>query len=271
MKGNVWRTVLVLICFLLMLPLSALGEAEQSADEPIEIEITVNDVPLEDWLGAATEMFTDAVEENVDEAVEGLNGVFADFARDMTGALGEMETVLGSMDERWYLKMPAIAFDACIRRSAYADVQELYDAQMNGEADTESKLAMKSTETSGNSIVYVRDEGEIIPAILQSMQENVFDKYEVMFGLEGWIGTYEVSSVLHLPPSDELYALCGMTDLTDEAQFDAFRDSVTGLAMANYEESIVYGDRILTVVFWPADAEGDWLVFVAKEVPVLLD
>ena len=55
----------IIACLLLSLPFTAAGEAANQG-----IDITVNGVPLEEVIGTASGMFTDAVEENMGEMID---------------------------------------------------------------------------------------------------------------------------------------------------------------------------------------------------------
>jgi len=58
------------------------------------IEITYNGVPIEETIGTASEMFADAVEENVGTAIEGINSVLNEFAKGFTESLGMIEDTI---------------------------------------------------------------------------------------------------------------------------------------------------------------------------------
>ena len=283
MKYRRWMILLLMIGLLLVIPVSAIGEA--SMDEPkdetgfnlfgfefADIEITIGGIPMRDVLNAASAMFVDAVEENGSMVIDGLNGVFADFSTDLSGDLDEMGTLFFSMiNDTWYLKIPAIMFDTEIRRSSYDSAMDLYDAQISGKTGRNSRIAMYTAEGCGNSIVYIYDEADVIPAIRDSIEQGLFDKYHLLFGLSGFSGDYAVCAVLNVSASEEAYALCNMTDLTEEEQFNEFISQINDEAEILYEEPLYYGDNVLTLVFWNQDTDREWLVIVAKEVPVLLD
>lgn len=277
-----WMVLLTILCILQIIPFSAMGETdsaanagddeEQSGFNLNDIEITVGGIPIEELFGTAAGMFSEALEENMGDAIEGLNSVFGEFAEEMSDGLGEMETRLGSMiDDTWLLNIPAVSFEAMIRRSSYDDALDLYKAQLSGETGKEGKMALNSTENGLNHIIYIYDENGLIPAIVGSVEDGSFGDREIIFGLEGYTGTYAVSSVLFLSPSDESYAMCNMMDLSEEQQFEAYRDYVSAHAMKNYDVSLEYGDQIVTILFWNEDADADWLMVVAKEVPMLLE
>ncbi len=283
MKIKRWIAILVSICVLQLITFSAMGdtnsettnEEEESSQNGIkldDVEINVSGVPIEDLFGTAFDMFTEVFEENMGDMLEGLNGVFGEFAEEMSEDLGEIETILGSMIEgTWLLNIPAVSFDAKIRRSAYDNAFDLYEAQLNGETCKEGRIALNSTEGSLNDILYIYDGSEIITSITKAIEDGEFGEQEIVFGLEGYTGTYAVSSVLFLSPSDEPYAMCNMTDLTQEQQFESYRDYVTEHAVKNYDVLLEYGDQILTVIFWNEDSEAEWLTVVAKEVPMMLE
>ena len=283
MNSGRWISILVIICMLQLIPFSAMGEAnsttantgdddEQSGFNLNDIEITVSGIPIEDLIGAAAGIFSEALEENMGDAIDSMNGVFGDFAEEMSGDLGEIEMILGSlMDDTWFLNIPAVSFDIMIKRSTYDNALDLYLAQLNGEIGREGRIALNSTVNCLNNIIYIYDENGIIPAITDSVEEGSFGERETIFGWEGYTGTYAVSSVLFLSPSDEPYAMCNMTDLSKEQQFEAYRDYVSAHATKNYDVGLEYGDQIVTIIFWNEEADADWLTVVAKEVPMLLE
>jgi len=93
-------------------------EAERSGFNLNDIEISINGLPIEDVIGTATGMFTDAIEENMGEAINGLNDVFDEFAENFSADLRELGTMVDSLiEETWVLKMPAVSFDTTIKRS----------------------------------------------------------------------------------------------------------------------------------------------------------
>ena len=283
MNSKRWIAILVSICVLQLIPFSAIGEAnsgisddddktEQSGVNLNDIEITVSGIPIEDLLGAAAGMFTEALEENMGDAIDGLNGVFDEFAEEMSGDLGEIEMILGSMiDDTWRLTIPAASFNTVIKRSAYDNALDLYNAQLSGETGKEGRIALNSTEGCLNMIIYIYDDGGINPANIEAIDDGAVGEREIIFGLEGYTGTYAVSAVLFLSPSDEPYAMCNMTDLTQERQFEVYRDYVTEHATKKYDVHLEYGDQILTIIFWNDNSDADWLTVVAKEVPMMLE
>lgn len=278
-----WIAMLVSICILQLIPFSAMGEANHEAangeDETtqgginlIDMEITVSGIPIKDFFGVAAGMFTEALEENVGDAIDGLNGVFGEFAAEMSGDLGEIEMVLDSMiDDTWLLNIPAVSFNAMIKRSAYDNALDLYNAQLSAKTGKEGRIALTSTEGCMNNIIYIYDENVVISSIAEAVENGIFGEREIVFGLEGYTGTYAVSSVLFLSPSDEPYAMCNMTDLTQKQQFEAYRDYVTEHATKSYDVPLEYGDQIITVIFWNEDSEADWMTVVAKEMPMMLE
>jgi len=283
MNRSRWISILVIICILQLIPFSALGEAnsttanagnedEQSEFNLNDIEITVSGIPIEDLLGAAAGMFIEALEENMGDAIDGLNDVFSDYAEEMSGDLGEIETILGSLiDDTWFLNIPAVSFDTMIKRSTYDNALDLYRAQLIGEIGREGRIAMNSTENCLNNIIYIYDENGLIQAIAASVEEGSFGEQEIIFGLEGYTGTYAVSAVLFLSPSEEPYAMCNMTDQFKEQQFEAYRDYISAHATKDYGVPLEFGNQILTIIFWNEDANADWLTVVAKEVPLKLE
>ena len=272
--------VLLIASILQILPVQAIGEgneengteAERNEFNLNDIEISINGLPIEDVIGAASGMFRDAIEENMGEAIDGLNGIFGEFAEEMSGDLGEIETILsGMIDDTWFLKIPAVSFEAMIKRSAHDNALDLYRAQLNGETGKEGRIAMNSAVNCLNNIIYIYDENGLIQAIAASVEEGSFGEQEIIFGLEGYTGTYAVSSVLFLSPSEEPYAMCNMTDLFKEQQFEAYRDYISAHATKNYGVPLEFGNQILTIIFWNEDANADWLTVVAKEVPFMLE
>lgn len=278
-----WIARMLAFSLLLILPFSAFAEADNAAPKDGEesgqtgvnlgsIEITVGGVPLTEALGTAGGLFKDAMEENVGEAVNELNEIFGQFAEEMTGDLKEIEELLGSlMEETWILKIPAVSFDAVVAGSTYESALELYEAQLSGEAGDENRIAAGPAEDCSNSIVYIHDEEEALPAIREAVENGTFVQSEIIFGIEGFTGTYEISKVLFFSPSIEASAICSMTDLSDEGQFEAFSEYVTEHAVESYDAPIEYGDRMLTIIFMNEDEEAEWLTVVAREVPFMLE
>ena len=70
-----WLAILTGIIALMVFTSAAMGESDAAG-----IEITVGGIPLEEMIGAASEMFADAVEENMGNAIQGLNDVLNEFA-----------------------------------------------------------------------------------------------------------------------------------------------------------------------------------------------
>lgn len=273
----------VVVCLLQILPLFAMAETDGNRTksetesglswlEVGSVEITVGGVPVQEVLGTAGGMLKDAVEENVGEAIGQLNGIFGQFAEEMSGDLKEIEGLIGSMmEDTWILKIPAVSFDTVIMRSSCESALELYKAQLSGEIGKESRIALNPKEGCSNSIVYIYDEGNILPAIREAVESGRFGENEIIFGREGFTGTYEVSAVMLLTPSAEATAICDMTDLSDETQFEAYRNYVSEYGAKDYNVSFEYGDQIVTIVFWNEDASADWLAVVAREVPFMLE
>ena len=272
--------VLLIASILQIFTVQAIGEgneengtdAERSGFNLNDIEISINGLPIEDVIGTASGMFTDAIKENMGEAINGLNDIFGEFAESFSADLGELGTMVDSLiEETWVLKMPAVSFDTTIKRSVYDNALDLYKAQANEETGTGGRIALDAVEGCGNNLIYIYDETELITAILESVEAGTFSESEITFGLEGYYGTYAVSAVLFLSPSDEPSAMCNMTDLSDEQQFNAFRNYIDEHAAKNYDEPFEYGDQLLTIVFWNQDAGADWLTVVAKEIPTMLE
>ena len=195
MKYMRWTVLFFVVCLLLVIPFSSTGEESMADSEGetdfgffgldfTDIELTIGGMPLGEVLDVASRMFADAVEENVGMAVEGLNGVFDEFSEGFSEDLGEMGAMIGSMiNDSWLLKLPAVSFDTEIRRSTYECAFELYDAQINGKADKDSRIASYAADGCGNSVVYIYDETDVSSAILDSVEQGLFDKYEIIFGL----------------------------------------------------------------------------------------
>ena len=272
--------VLLIAGILQIFSVQAIGEgneengtdAERSGFNLNDIEISINGLPIEDVIGTASGMFTDAIEENMGEAMKGLNDIFGEFAESFSADLGELGTMVYSLiEETWLLKMPAVSFDTTIKRSVYDNALDLYKAQSDEETGRYGRIALDAVEGCGNNLIYIYDETELITAILESVEAGTFSESEITFGLEGYYGTYAVSAVLFLSPSDEPSAMCNMTDLSDEQQFNAFRNYIDEHAAKNYDEPFEYGDQLLTIVFWNQDAGADWLSVVAKEIPTRLE
>lgn len=270
--------VLLIVGILQILSVRAIGEgnaengteAERSGFNLNDIEISINGLPIEDVIGAASGMFTDAIEGNMGEAINGLNDIFGEFAESFSADLGELGTMVDSLiEETWVLKMPAVSFDTTSKRSVYDNALDLYKAQVNEETGTYGRIALYAVEGGGNNFIYIYDETELITAILESVEDGAFSESEITFGLEGYYGTYAVSAVLFLSPSDDPSAMCNMTDLSDEQRFNAFRNYIDEHAAKNYDEPLEYGDQLLTIVFWNQDV--DWLTVIAKEIPTMLE
>lgn len=231
MSINRWIAVLVGICILQFIPFSVMGDAP-----------------------------------------DGSKGVHGGFAEEMPGDIGEIERIPDGMtDDTWLLNIPAVSFHAMIRRSEYDNALDLYKAQLSGETGREGGIVLNSAEGCLNNIICIYDESEIIPSIVGAVEDGVFGDREIIFGLEGYTGTYAVSAVLLLDPADEQVALCNMTELTQAQQFEACRDYITEHAAKQYGAPIEQGDQIVTIIFRNGDPEADWLTVVAKEIPMLLE
>lgn len=272
MKRRQWRTV-VWIVVLLMLPFAALCEQDDGAKGIVleDIEILINGVPVEEVIGAASDMFADSLEQNMGEAIQGFNSILDAFASDLSNDLKEIETVVGSMiEERWLLNIQPVAFNAFIRRTACSNALELYQAQISGETDKSGRIA-KDCAQGGHSIVYLFDEGTLMNDIMNAVHQDEFGQGELIFGLEGYTGNYQVVAVAKTPASAEPDALCNMTDLSDEEQFETFRDQIAAGLVKEFDGPLECGDSVLTIIIWNQETASEWLAVIAREVPMLLE
>ena len=89
------------------------------------IEITYNGVPIEEAIGTASEMFADAVEENVGTAIEGINSVLNEFAKGFTESLGMIEDTLHNA-----------AFDYFCYSNSGSSTYEIYSYEVGRDEDT---------------------------------------------------------------------------------------------------------------------------------------
>jgi len=267
MKNNTWIAVLVMIGILLSLPFSAMAEADAGG-----IEITINGVPVEEVIGAASEIFADVVEENTSQAIDGLNAVFDEFAKGFSEGLGEMEGLVdGLINDSWGLSFPELGMEEEIRRSSYDNALDLYKAQLSGETDKSLRIAMDTQEGCGNSIVYVYDEGPLTETVLEAMENDTLGIGFASFGPGNYRSLHRIHAVLYLTPSDEPFAICNMTDLRDEQKLEAYTDYVIEHAVKIEDPEFKDGGPLMTIIIWGPDENADWLTLVTQEEPMLLE
>lgn len=174
-----WTAMLVAACVFLMIPFSAMGEADTGAQDAGG---TIFGVPLEDLPGGAGSALKEAAEEAVSETADELGGIFGAFAEEMSKGLGDIADALGGeSDEKWFLKLPGIPFETVIGRSPCDLSMDLYNAQFSGEADRDGRIARSWTEETSCSVVYLWDEGETVPAIREAARKGIFGREDVLF------------------------------------------------------------------------------------------
>lgn len=277
MRGRRWIVIGMIVCMLFMVPFAAASETEAEQTENSgwtlnDIEININGMPLGDVLETAGGMFADAVGEHVGEAITGLNEVFGEFAEDFSADLKELGgTVDGMIEDTWRLQIPAVSLNETIKRSEWNSAMELYLAQTGGETGKGARIAAGTEENSGNNIIYIYEDGDMMEEILAAAENGSLAEQNSVFGMEGFYGEYAVCAVTYLPASEEEGAMCDMVDLSDEEQFDAYRDYVMEHAAQTFGEAMAYGDRLVTIIFWNEESDGQWLTIVGKEVPVALE
>lgn len=118
----------IIACLLFSLPFMAVGEAANQG-----IDITVNGVPLEEVIGTASGMFTDAVEENMGEMIDGLNGVLSEFAQGFSENLGEIEDALQPQAST---AESDIAFDYFCYYNSGSSTYEIYSYEVGRDEET---------------------------------------------------------------------------------------------------------------------------------------
>jgi len=247
------------------------GQSILSGLDLSNIQITIDGVPVEDVLGAATGMFADEVEEHVGEAVNEINGLFGELAAELNASFGEIEGMVESMiEEKWHLRIADLSIDANIRRSAYDNCLDLYKAQADGEAEKGAWIAMDTAEGCGNNIIYIYDEENIAEAVLAAVENGALEGAEVLFGYQNANCKYGMLAVTYLDPSDEPFAMCNMSDLRDIRMIETYLDYVRKHAVRNYD-AVGYGGPYVTIIFCGENSDAGWLTIVAQEDPMLLE
>lgn len=110
-----------------------LSVAEEGVDIG-DIEISINGMPADEVIGDAAEMFMSALEENLGEAIEGLNGVFDEFAVDMSEELDAIAALLsGQVPQQTDVQISYFSFGS--RGSSSYDIYtyEVYADEETGE------------------------------------------------------------------------------------------------------------------------------------------
>lgn len=110
----------IVACLLLILPFAAAGETANQG-----IDIRVNGVPLEEAVSTASEMFADAVEENVGNAIDGLNDVFDEFAKGFSESLDMIESTI-----------QGTAFDYFCYSNSGSSTYEIYSYEVKKDEET---------------------------------------------------------------------------------------------------------------------------------------
>ena len=118
----------IIACLLFSLHFTAAGEAANQG-----IDITVNCVPLEEVIGTASGMFADAVEENMSEMIDGLNGVLSEFAQGFSESLGEIEDALQPQASA---AEPDVAFDYFCYSNSGSSTYEIYSYEVGRNEET---------------------------------------------------------------------------------------------------------------------------------------
>jgi len=266
-------SVLLIAAVCLLLPVSALGEAEGNtgSTNPGGIEITVDGVPLEDVLGALSGMFVDELEKSMSEAVGEMNGIFSGLADDLSADLAELAGSLNGLnDEEWRLTIPELSVDEQIRRSAYDHALALREAQLAGNADKGAQMAKASTPEGRNFIIYMYDENGLAQAVQNAVDSGTLGETKAFLGSDDGRYEYRILSVLYLSPSEQPDAMFNQTDLSDGQAFEAYTDYAAEHAVVTYDEPLGLGGNLLTLVIWGAE-EADWLMLVMQEQPFLLE
>jgi len=266
-------SVLLIAAVCLLLPVSALGEAEGNtgSTNPGGIEITVDGVPLEDVLGALSGMFVDELEKSMSEAVGEINGLFSGLADGLSADIAELAGSLkGLSDEEWRLTIPELSVDEQIRRSAYDHALALREAQLAGNADKGAQMAKASTPEGRNFIIYMYDENGLAQAVQNAVDSGTLGETKAFLGSDDGRYEYRILSVLYLSPSEQPDAMFNQTDLSDGQAFEAYTDYAAEHAVVTYDEPLGLGGNLLTLVIWGAE-ESDWLTLVMQEQPFLLE
>ena len=284
MNGRRWLAVLLALCYMQLFALPALGESSsyggvtvneseaETEGNDFTFEFSINGISFGDLIDSAADMFIDAIEEGIEEIMDDFSDIFRDVSNEFAGNFDEMNDVIDSLlNDSWELNIPAISLYEDVRRSTYDSALELYKAQISDEAGKDSKIARDAEEGCGNNIIYIYDDGGFAEKIFRATEDGSFGEAEVVFGMKGFTETYAVSAVVFIAPSDEPLAMCNMTDLKEEKQFEAFMDYVSKHAEMSYDEIPEYGDEIVTVIFWDQEAGDEWLAVVAKEIPQMLE
>jgi len=118
----------IIACLLFSLHFTAAGEAANQG-----IDIRVNGVPLEEAIGTASGMFADAVEENMSEMIDGLNGVFSEFAQGFSESLGEIEDALQPQAST---AESDVAFDYFCYSNSGSSTYEIYSYEVKKDEET---------------------------------------------------------------------------------------------------------------------------------------
>lgn len=261
-----YRSILamLLIAMLAVMP-AALSEAE--TDQGLDVDVSVNDVPVDDLVNAFANLFVGVMQESTEQSMSAFNEILGDMASGLNEGLGELEDTMGQMlEEQWKLSIPEWNVEEGVRRSVYDDALTLYKAQLAEEADSGAKMAKSSVEGSGNTIIYINDaDKDINPGLFTKLLgfEDPIVNTEILFGAEGAQQAYEVIALLKLKGSDEPMAMCNMADISAEPMYAMYTDYVVGHAIKSYEDRLESGEELLTLIFWNQDEGSEWLTVVA--------
>lgn len=168
----------IIACLLLSLPFTAAGEAAKQG-----IDITANGVPLEEAIGTASGMFADAVEENMGEMIDGLNGVFSKFAQGFSESLGEIEDTLRPQAST---AESDIAFDYFCYSNSGSSTYEIYSYEVGKDEETGELVVIYE--------LHCGNETYELPADAELMQELqlLIDQHE----LRKWDGFSKTDSMV---------------------------------------------------------------------------
>lgn len=257
----------LLIAFLLMALIAAMPASLAEDANGLDVDVSVNDVPVDDLVNAFANMFVGVMQESTEQSMSAFNEILGEMASDLNEGLGELEDTMGQiLEEQWQLSIADWNVDEGVRRSVYDDALTLYKEQLSGDVDTGAKVAKSSVEGSGNTIVYICDaDKDINPGLFGKLLgfEDPIVNTEILFGESGSQQAYEVIALLKLKGSDEPMAMCNMADISAEPMYAMYTDYVMDHAIKSYEDRLESGEELLTLIFWNQDEGSEWLTIVA--------
>lgn len=179
MKNRSWIAMTVAVGMLSVFPFTAVGES----NEGLKIDIKINGVPIGDVIGTASGMLADAVEENVGEAVEGLDGVFSEFAQGFSESLSEIEDTVDSM-----IKAPAdeaeVNYDYFCYSNSGSSTYEIYSYEVVKDEETGEWKVVCELHCGYETYTLPADD-----ALMQQLQ-SLIDQHQ----LRNWDGFHETDS-----------------------------------------------------------------------------